>query len=457
MLGAPSPSRQPQRPAAPAPACGDVRFIGDGGDNQEGLYWRYEMHLRRLESALRSITAGNGAIYATRAESYLIVRPMMGHDISFPFKMVKRGWRAVYAVDAHASEKMAPSIEGEYARKRRMASRTWPTVILGGMLSPRGYDPIYALMIFSHRVLRYLSPFLHVIALGSAIALIGHGWVYLAAAVLQVLVLLAAALAPLVPLRPLLVARYYVVTTVSLATGLWDWLTGVPTAVWEAGRGDPMISGRRALDLTIAVPTAILTAPVVAALALAIKLDSRGPVLYRQVRVGLDGRHFRICKLRTMIVGAEFIGAGLAVDENDDRITRVGRVLRRYSLDELTNLWNVLSGDMAIVGPRPTVPVQVDQYTERQRGRLAVRPGLTGWAQVNGRASLPWSERIELDLWYVQHRSLWLDLRILAATLRMVLSGHGLYHRGEGGGWIPPAAEPDERLSHAETSGPREP
>jgi lipopolysaccharide/colanic/teichoic acid biosynthesis glycosyltransferase len=218
-----------------------------------------------------------------------------------------------------------------------------------------------------------------------------------------------------------------------------------------------LASGRRALDLTIAVPTAILTAPVVGALALAIKLDSRGPVLYRQVRVGLDGRHFRICKLRTMIVGAEFMGAGLAVDEDDDRITRVGRFLRRYSLDELTNLWNVVSGDMAIVGPRPTVPVQVDQYTERQRGRLAVRPGLTGWAQVNGRASLPWSERIELDLWYVEHRSLWLDLRILAATLRMVLTGHGLYHRGEGGGWSPPATEPNERLSHAETSGPREP
>ena len=217
--------------------CGDVRFVGDGGDNQEGLYWRYEMHLRRLESALRSVTAGNGAIYATRAESYLVVRPMMGHDISFPFKMVKRGWRAVYAVDARASEKMAPSLEGEYARKRRMASRTWPTVILGGMLSPRGYDPLYAVMIYSHRVLRYLSPFLHVVALGSAIALIGHGWVYLAAAVLQVVVLVAAALAPVVPLRALLVARYYVVTTVSLATGLWDWLTGVPTAVWEPIEG----------------------------------------------------------------------------------------------------------------------------------------------------------------------------------------------------------------------------
>jgi len=218
-------------------ACGDVRFVGNGGDNQEGLYWRYEMHLRRLESALSSVTAGNGAIYATRADSYLVVRPMMGHDISFPFKMVKRGWRAVYAVDARASEKMAPSIEGEYARKRRMASRSWPTVILGGMLSPRGYDPMYALMIFSHRVLRYLSPFLHVIALGSAIALMRHGWVYGVAAALQVLVLLAAALARLLPLRPLLVARYYVVTTVSLATGLWDWLTGVQTAVWEPVEG----------------------------------------------------------------------------------------------------------------------------------------------------------------------------------------------------------------------------
>jgi cellulose synthase/poly-beta-1,6-N-acetylglucosamine synthase-like glycosyltransferase len=217
--------------------CGDVRFIGDGGDNQEGLYWRYEMWLRRLESELRSVTAGNGAIYATRRRSYLVVRPMMSHDISFPFNMVKRGWRAVYATDARANEKMAPSLDGEYARKRRMASRAWPTVILGGMLSPRGYDPMYALMIFSHRVLRYASPFLHVIALGCAIALIGHGWVYVAAAAIQVLLLIAAAAAQVLPLRPLLVARYYVVTTVSLATGLWDWLTGAPTAGWEPVEG----------------------------------------------------------------------------------------------------------------------------------------------------------------------------------------------------------------------------
>ena len=217
--------------------CGDVRFESDGGDNQEGLYWRYEMLLRRLESGLRSVTSGNGAIYATRPESYMTVRPMMGHDISFPFKMVKGGWRAVYEADARASEKMAPSIQGEWARKRRMASRTWPTVVLGGMLSPRGYDPLYALMIFSHRVLRYLSPFLHVVALGTSIALVGHGWVYLVAAGAQLLVLGGAALAPVVPLTPLLVARYYVVTTASLAVGLWDWLTGAQVAAWEPVEG----------------------------------------------------------------------------------------------------------------------------------------------------------------------------------------------------------------------------
>jgi lipopolysaccharide/colanic/teichoic acid biosynthesis glycosyltransferase len=139
-----------------------------------------------------------------------------------------------------------------------------------------------------------------------------------------------------------------------------------------------------------------------------------------------------------MVRGAEFTGAGLAIQEGDDRITRLGALLRRYSLDELPNLWNVLRGEMSLVGPRPTVPVQVDQYTDRQRLRLNVRPGITGWAQVNGRASLPWSERIELDLWYVEHRSLWLDLKILARTVWMVLTGQGLY-KGETGGWIPPA------------------
>jgi lipopolysaccharide/colanic/teichoic acid biosynthesis glycosyltransferase len=190
----------------------------------------------------------------------------------------------------------------------------------------------------------------------------------------------------------------------------------------------------RILDLLIALPAAIVTAPLVALLCLLIRLESRGAAIYRQVRVGKDGRPFEIYKLRTMVDGAEFIGPGLAINAGDTRITRIGEWLRRYSLDELPNLWNVVRGEMSIVGPRPTIQSQVDKYTERQRGRLAVRPGLTGWAQVNGRNALPWSERIELDLWYVEHRSLALDLKILAMTARMVFGGHGLY-KGETGGW----------------------
>jgi lipopolysaccharide/colanic/teichoic acid biosynthesis glycosyltransferase len=190
----------------------------------------------------------------------------------------------------------------------------------------------------------------------------------------------------------------------------------------------------RVLDIVIGAVGSLLTAPLVGLLALAIRLESAGHPIYRQTRTGKDGREFQIYKLRTMVRGAEFTGAGLAIQEGDARITRVGGILRRYSLDELPNLWNVLRGEMSIVGPRPTVPVQVQQYTDRQRGRLAVKPGITGWAQVNGRASVPWSERIELDLWYVEHRSPGLDLKILARTLRMVLTGKGLY-KGERGGW----------------------
>jgi lipopolysaccharide/colanic/teichoic acid biosynthesis glycosyltransferase len=196
---------------------------------------------------------------------------------------------------------------------------------------------------------------------------------------------------------------------------------------------------KRALDLAIALTGTILTAPLIALLAVAIRIESRGHPIYRQLRAGQDGVAFSIYKLRTMVRGAEFTGAGLAIQAGDDRITRIGAFLRRYSLDELPNLWNVLRGEMSIVGPRPTVPVQVEQYTERQRGRLAVKPGITGWAQVNGRASLPWSERIELDLWYVEHRTLWLDLKILARTVAMVLTGQGLY-KGDQGGWHPPSA-----------------
>jgi cellulose synthase/poly-beta-1,6-N-acetylglucosamine synthase-like glycosyltransferase len=217
--------------------CGEVQLVNEQGTNQEGLYWRYEMALRRLESRVRSVTGGNGAIYATRREAYLVVDPIMGHDLSFPFNMIKRGWLAVYAPDARATEKMVPTIEGEFSRKRRMMSHTWPIVVRGGMLSPRGYDPLYALMILSHRVLRYLTPFLHVIALGTSIALITRGWVYAAAVGVQAAVLVAAGAAGALPARPLLIARYYVLTTASLVAGLWDWLIRGTSPGWEPAEG----------------------------------------------------------------------------------------------------------------------------------------------------------------------------------------------------------------------------
>jgi lipopolysaccharide/colanic/teichoic acid biosynthesis glycosyltransferase len=191
---------------------------------------------------------------------------------------------------------------------------------------------------------------------------------------------------------------------------------------------------RRAVDIVVSSVALVLGAPVLALAALAIRLESRGPVLYGQRRVGRDGRLFEMLKLRTMVPGAELLGAGLAVNANDPRVTRVGAFLRRTSLDELPNLVNVLRGEMSLIGPRPTVPVQVEQYSERQRGRLAIRPGITGWAQVHGRASLPWSERIELDLYYVEHRSLALDLQIVRRTFAIVMGGSGLY-KGDTGGW----------------------
>jgi lipopolysaccharide/colanic/teichoic acid biosynthesis glycosyltransferase len=191
----------------------------------------------------------------------------------------------------------------------------------------------------------------------------------------------------------------------------------------------------RALDIAIAALVLAVTAPLQALAALAIKLESRGPVFYRQRRIGKDGVPFELWKLRTMVRGAESTGAGIYVLEGDPRITRVGRLLRRYSLDELPNLVNVLRGELAIVGPRPTVQEQVDRYTERQRRRLEVKPGITGWAQINGRTSLPWPDRIELDVWYVEHRSLRLDLRILARTARMLATGHGLYSEDLRQGW----------------------
>jgi lipopolysaccharide/colanic/teichoic acid biosynthesis glycosyltransferase len=193
-------------------------------------------------------------------------------------------------------------------------------------------------------------------------------------------------------------------------------------------------AAKRLSDVVLAGTLLVLTAPVIAIAAAAIRLESPGGVIYRQRRVGYEGRDFDLLKLRTMVSGAERMGAGLAVDEGDPRITRSGAFLRRLSLDELPNLVNVLAGDMSLVGPRPTVRVQVDRYTPRQLGRLSVPPGITGWAQVCGRAALPWHERIDLDLWYIENWSLRLDARILLRTARLLLSGQGLY-RGETGGW----------------------
>jgi lipopolysaccharide/colanic/teichoic acid biosynthesis glycosyltransferase len=195
------------------------------------------------------------------------------------------------------------------------------------------------------------------------------------------------------------------------------------------GGGDAL---NRSLDVAIAGAGLALTSPFLAAAALAVKLQDGGPVLFRQTRVGKDGRDFELLKLRTMVVGAETKGAGYAVDKGDARITRVGRFLRRTSLDELPQLWNVVRGDMSLIGPRPTLRYQVERYSERQRRRLEVLPGITGWAQIHCRASLSWDERIELDVWYVDHRSPRTDLLILLRTPHALLGGT---YKGETGGW----------------------
>jgi lipopolysaccharide/colanic/teichoic acid biosynthesis glycosyltransferase len=194
----------------------------------------------------------------------------------------------------------------------------------------------------------------------------------------------------------------------------------------------------RAVDIVIAALALVVTAPVAATITLAIRLEGGGPAIYRQRRVGRGGREFDLYKFRTMVSGSDPVGIGTAVAADDPRVTRVGRLLRKLSLDELPNLVNVLRGDMAIVGPRPTIPAQVELYTPRQRRRLEVRPGLTGWAQVSGRTAIDWSERIELDVWYVENRSPVLDARILARTVRLLLTGQGI------GGDTPSSRVPPE-------------
>jgi lipopolysaccharide/colanic/teichoic acid biosynthesis glycosyltransferase len=196
---------------------------------------------------------------------------------------------------------------------------------------------------------------------------------------------------------------------------------------------------RRLIDVVVSAAALVVTGPAVLAAMAAIRLESPGHPIYRQRRVGKDGEEFDMLKLRTMVSGAERIGAGMAVNEGDARITRVGRLLRRYSIDELPNLVNVLRGEMSLIGPRPTIQVQVAQYTARQRGRLAIKPGLTGWAQIHGRTALPWEERIELDLWYVEHRRWRVDVAIVWRTIKMLVNGDGLY-KGATGGWRDPAS-----------------
>jgi glycosyltransferase involved in cell wall biosynthesis len=221
-------------------ACGQVRFVqageGSRADNQEGFYWRYEMALRERESRLASVTAGNGAIYAVRHPNYMVIDAVMDHDLFFPFTLVKAGWRAVYVAQARASEKMVPSIEGEFARKRRMWGHVWPMVLRGGMLVPRGYGLLYGWMM-SHRMLRYAAPALHVVALVTNAILIGQGTVYVVCLVAQAALLLGALAAPLVRWRALLLARYYVLMNSALAAALWDYLRHGTPAAWETPEG----------------------------------------------------------------------------------------------------------------------------------------------------------------------------------------------------------------------------
>jgi cellulose synthase/poly-beta-1,6-N-acetylglucosamine synthase-like glycosyltransferase len=217
--------------------CGQLRLTADGSANEEGAYWRYEMAVRELESDLGGITAGNGAIYATRRDSYIVLDSARGHDLCFPFAMTKRGWRALYAPGAVAEEKMAPTIGGEFARKRRMMNRTWGVVLRDGMLSPRGYGPLYSFQMISHRALRYASPFLHLLALGTNLALLGHGAIYTVTLAIQAGAIVAAALGAVIPIRPLRLAHYYAMVEGSILAGLWDRLRSGTAVTWDKVEG----------------------------------------------------------------------------------------------------------------------------------------------------------------------------------------------------------------------------
>ena len=400
--------------------CGQLVLEAADGSNREGVYWRYEMAQRLAESRLGSVTGGNGSIYAVRRSDYVEVDPKWGHDLSFPYRMVQAGRRAVYEPLAQAFEKPTPSNETEYRRKVRMFEHCWEITLRGSMLKRLPFG--YLIEVISHRILRYGSGLLHLVLLATSLALVGEGLVYQARA------RRAAAAARRGGARrrdrPLLRARHLGDRRRALelpaARRARDVGSGGGHPLNRAARrrdrghgpGDhePAARGRRARRQARRRRPRPLQA------------DAR-----RQGR-----RDFELLKLRTMVVGAEQQGAGYAVDKGDSRITRVGRFLRRTSIDELPQLWNVVRGEMSLIGPRPTLRYQVEKYTDRQRRRLEVLPGITGWAQIHGRASLSWDERIELDVWYVDHRSPRTDLLIL---LRTPLALFGGTYKGETGGW----------------------
>ena len=408
--------------------CGRLRLEDAAGSNREGLYWRYELWLREQESRLGSITGGNGSIYALDRSDYVEVDPRWGHDLAFPYRMVQAGRRAVYqprgarlreadaderdrvrAQGAHVRALLgdhAPRLDAQAAPARlprldrlpppaplrerappRRAARDERRARARG-LAVRARAPRPARAARRVRGRRADRALLHVRD-------VGH----------------RAGALELPPPR-------------------------CPRGVGSGG--DPV---NRLADVALAGLGLVVSSPFLAAAALAVKLEDGGPILFRQTRVGKDGVDFELLKLRSMVVDAEQKGAGFAVDRGDARITRVGRLLRRTSIDELPQLWNVVRGEMSVIGPRPTLRYQVERYTERQRKRLAVRPGLTGWAQIHGRAELPWADRIELDVWYVENRSPPVDLRILLRT-PLALFG-GTYRGATGAG----ARDPRTRLS----------
>jgi cellulose synthase/poly-beta-1,6-N-acetylglucosamine synthase-like glycosyltransferase len=228
---------EPFADPAVAYVCGQVRFLDPGGGNLEGAYWRYEMAVREMESALAGVTAGNGAIYAVRRDDYIPLPPAGSHDLSLPFRLAKRGRRSLYVPWAAAKEKMVPTLEGELARKRRMMVGIWDIVVREGMLRPRGYTPLYGFEIASHRLLRYATPFLHALVLAANLALLGEGWIYTVTLVAQLTFLVAAALARRLPLAPFRIARYYTMTTASIALGLWDRIRHGAPGAWDKAEG----------------------------------------------------------------------------------------------------------------------------------------------------------------------------------------------------------------------------